>query len=227
MSAFLVAAGTLGLLAWLGLVRARWAGPAAPRPSWPLMAGVACLLAAVGAGGYLAVGSPQRLADDPAAVPGAGPWGEAIRQLQHELAAHPDEVRLWVLLARAYAAAGEPVPAAQALQRARALRPRDAGLLADHADFLARLQGSRLDGEPMRLVQQALALDPDQPQALALAGAAAYARRDFVQAARHWERLAALRADDAALAQPLRERAAQARQLAAARGDGPPPASRP
>jgi cytochrome c-type biogenesis protein CcmH len=50
-------------------------------------------------------------------------------------------------------------------------------------------QGGRLDGAPMSWVKRALALEPDQPKALLLAGTDAFQRKDYVQATRNWERV--------------------------------------
>ena len=86
-------------------------------------------------------------------------------------------------------------------------------LLADAAEALAMEEGrSSLGGEPLRLVERALALDPNQPKALALAGAAAFDRQDFAAAVRYWERLVAVSPADADYLPPLRQAIAQARQ---------------
>jgi len=56
------------------------------------------------------------------------------------------------------------------------------------ADVLAMLQGQRADGEPTRLIEQALAIDPNNLKALALAGTAALERRGLAAAVRYWTR---------------------------------------
>jgi cytochrome c-type biogenesis protein CcmH len=65
----------------------------------------------------------------------------------------------------------------------------DPGLLATYADVIGALDGGKLEGKPMELVNRALQLDPDHGMALSLAATAAYKRQDFALAARHWERL--------------------------------------
>ena len=50
------------------------------------------------------------------------------------------------------------------------------------------LQGQRADGEPTRLIEQALAMDPNNLKALALAGTAALERKDAAAAVRYWSR---------------------------------------
>jgi cytochrome c-type biogenesis protein CcmH len=94
------------------------------------------------------------------------------------------------------------------------LKPKDAGALADVADVLALTQGSKLDGEPTRLIEQALAIDPDNIKALALAGAAAYNRGDFKTAVKHWDRVVALGPADNPMVEQARQGAISARDLA-------------
>ncbi len=110
----------------------------------------------------------------------------AVR-LEHEPANGPG----WQMLGRSYAALGRFADAARAYARAAALLPPSADLLADQADVLAMARGGRFEGEPARLVREALKLDPDHPKALALAGTEAFGRRDYRAALAHWE--AALR----------------------------------
>jgi len=62
-------------------------------------------------------------------------------------------------------------------------------LLADLADVLAMTRGQRLQGEPEKLVLRALELDPQNLKALALAGTAAFERKDFAAAVRYWQRM--------------------------------------
>jgi len=46
-----------------------------------------------------------------------------------------------------------------------------------------------LEGEPMKLIERALQLDPGNLKALSLAGTAAFDRKDFALAVRYWEKL--------------------------------------
>jgi cytochrome c-type biogenesis protein CcmH len=58
--------------------------------------------------------------------------------------------------------------------------------MADHADVIAMLQGQSMLGEPTRLFERALVLDPNNLKALALAGSAAYEKKDFAKAVQYW-----------------------------------------
>ena len=79
---------------------------------------------------------------------------------------------------------------------------------------LAVTQGRSLDGEPMRLVEQALKLDPDNVKALSLAGTFAFNNKDYATAIRHWERVLQVAPADSPLAQQMRGGIEEARQLA-------------
>jgi hypothetical protein len=78
--------------------------------------------------------------------------------------------------------------------RAPSARPagwstKDAHLLAEYAEALALATGGSLRGRPSELLARALKLDPNFPDALVLAGTAAYEREDYAAAAAYWERL--------------------------------------
>jgi cytochrome c-type biogenesis protein CcmH len=78
--------------------------------------------------------------------------------------------------------------AVQGYRRALALRPKDPDLLADAADVFAVAAGGRLDGEPMQLVERALAADPNHVKALALQGSWLVTRHDFAGAIAAWQK---------------------------------------
>lgn len=94
----------------------------------------------------------------------------------------------WDMLARSLAALQRYSDADRAYARAIALSPGNAQLLADRADLLVLLQDRRSAGEPTRLIEEALRIDPDNLKALALAGSAAFERQDFDAALQYWSR---------------------------------------
>ena len=103
-----------------------------------------------------------------------------------------DDGEAWARRARAFAESGRFADAAASYAEASRRLPPSASILAERADTLAMAQGRRFEGEPDRLIAQALALDPRHVKALALAGTSAYTRGDFVTAARHWRALLAV-----------------------------------
>jgi len=114
-----------------------------------------------------------------------------VESLAQKMKSRPDDAEGWTLLGRSYAAMGRYSDSADAYAHAAALVPDNAALLADYADTLAMAQGRSLAGKPSELVQRALAIDPKNPKALALAATAALDARDFDAALGYWRRLQA------------------------------------
>lgn len=100
----------------------------------------------------------------------------------------PADPKAWEMLARSYAAMQKFPEANKAYKRAVELNPGNAQIIADYADVLAMLQGQSMAGEPTKLFERALVLDPDNLKALAMAGSAAFERKDFVKAIQFWEK---------------------------------------
>ena len=100
----------------------------------------------------------------------------------------------------------------------------EAAALADRAETLARGDPRHvLAGEPTRLLERSLALDPFQPKALALAGAAAFERGDFAAAVAHWQRLLNISPADAGYREELEQGIARARAAQRDAGASAPP----
>lgn len=214
-------------------------------PSFHLTLGLALFVFAVAAAGYAWLGSPGSLGlgpgpggasiagssedggtGDPASAPhGLVPEQVAamVDQLSQRLKDKPDDADGWLMLARSQVVLGRHAQAVEAFKQAARLQPDDATLLADYADALAMANGRRLDGEPTTLVERALELDSGNPKALALAGTAAFDRRDYPAAVRHWEKLVEVKPDDDTFAQQIRGSIAEAREL----GGMPPAAALP
>jgi len=136
-----------------------------------------------------------------------------IEEVKARLAKDPGQSEGWVILARTYYSLNRYPEAANAFERAAALLPGDAGLLADYADALGASQGGTLQGKPLELVARALAIDPTQWKALALAGTAAFDRKDYAQAVTYWERMKATVPTGSPLAQSIDSSIAEAREL--------------
>jgi cytochrome c-type biogenesis protein CcmH len=72
----------------------------------------------------------------------------------------------------------------------------DAGIWVEYAEARGMQQGGTLAGVPRELVDKALSLDPEHPQALDLAGSAAWEAGEFAIAATFWKRLLAQISED-------------------------------
>jgi len=90
-------------------------------------------------------------------------------------------------------------------------------LLADYADALAVVNGRNLDGEPIRRVERALEIDPNNLKALSLAGTHAFNHRDYHQALKHWEKMVRL-APDSEMVRQAQSGIDEARKLAGRTG---------
>ena len=119
-----------------------------------------------------------------------------------------------------------PRPSA-AFTRALQLSPDDAQILADQADVMAMLQGRKLEGEPLRLVERALKNNPSNLKALALAGTAAFERKDFAGAIKYWGLARAVAPPDSEFAQGLERGLAEARAAAGGSATAARPAAAP
>jgi cytochrome c-type biogenesis protein CcmH len=152
-----------------------------------LVAGAVIPLLALGL--YLLVGNPgalERAADMQAS---AAQIEGMVSRLVARLRENPDDIDGWKLLGRSYSVLGRHDEAADAYAKAAVRAPRDASLLADLADALAMARGQSLQGEPEQLVLRALEIEPANLKALALAGTAAFERKDYAAAAAYWQRM--------------------------------------
>ena len=137
-----------------------------------------------------------------------------VASLEQRLAARPDDADGWGMLARSWTVLGDNPKAISAYRQALKLTPADAVLMADFADALAVSQGGRIEGEALRLVEQALVIDTNQPKALSLSGSAAFDRGDWAGAVEHWGRLQEVGPADHPLVKQMASGLAEARQSA-------------
>ncbi len=205
--------------------------PAAVRAPRPLVAGVAAFVLAFAVGGYAWLGNRVGWSVGPG-EPGPQQAAHAtesaqvetmIERLAERLKSKPDDAEGWSMLGRTYNSLGRATEALAAYKRAYELRPQDAQVLADYADGLAVVNNRTLDGEPERLIMQAVKLDPANVKALALAGTVAFNHNDFKAAVDYWERAIQASEPGGDFAKQLQGALAEARQ----RGGMPPVAAAP
>ena len=214
-------AATLALMAYRRPVAAHVTDPAtaavaAARPSRGLVIAIAVLLVVVAGGGYAWIGSPRLLPLAPDAPPGPGPAADAqLAVLQERAQKNPSDALGWVQAAHGQLELQHPAEAAKDFRSALALRPNDADLMADLADVLAVLSEGRLDGEPMQLVDRALAVDPNHVKALALKGSFAMTQRDFRTALESWDHALRVAQPGDPIAAFLRQQLDTMREMAA------------
>jgi cytochrome c-type biogenesis protein CcmH len=242
MTGFILLALLMGALALAWLTRPWWwpartapaaADAPAARPSTLLAFGLVVFVAGLTAAGYAVIGSPRLVdasiaaapANDGASAPLARAEqqiGAMVDQLAERLKAHPEDAEGWQMLGRAYSALGKAPDAVAAYRKSVQLRPGDGAMLGELAFALAMANQRSFAGEPTNLIERALTLAPENPKVLAIAGSAAFERKDYRGALKHWERLAQLAPPDSRFAEQIQASIAQAREAA-----GMPPAAPP
>lgn len=180
---------------------------------WVVGLGVPLLAAVL----YAALGNPQGLNAVATAKP--TPPQESVAQAQAQataaqiesmvarlatrLQANPNDPAGWRMLAKSYENLGRFDQAVQAYVNLSKLEPDDPEVLTDYAVALGMVEGRSLSGEPEKLIRRALQIDPNNVQALALLGAAAFDRKDYAQAVVPWKKILALVPGDSDVARSI------------------------
>ena len=180
---------------------------------------------------YVALGNHDAFAPTAARSAKAGADHEVTPQqveamatnLAAKLEKEPGNIDGWVMLARTYYAMNRHAEAARAFDRAVALVPDNADLLADYADSVGAAEGG-LRGKSLELIERALKADPTHWKALALAGTAAFNRKDYKQAVDYWERMKKTVPPNSPIAGSIDTSIAEARELGGLKA-GPPSGS--
>ena len=171
-----------------GSLRANWGVALVTAIALPLLAG----------GLYLSIGQPGTLKPGAAQVAQVNgddahaPDDAAVAALQARLAKDDKDVEGWVLLARSYFQMRRVDDALNAYRKATTLVSDNPDLWVEYANTLAIAHNRDLAGEPTQMVERALKIDPNNFNALAFAGLAAFQRDDRTAALKYWERLKAL-----------------------------------
>lgn len=191
-----------------------------PRVGRGLALAVAAFVLVVGAAGYavngnhsawsIGPGEGVAVADSPAEQ--QAQVEAMVKQLEERLKAQPEDAEGWRLLSRSYLVMGRTAEAVTAQQRVVRLQPQSAQALADLADAMGMAAGRNLQGEPEKLILQAVKLDPSNLKALALAGTVSFNRDEFKAAVAYWERVVQLAPPDSGWGEQLREAIGEARQ---------------
>jgi len=156
------------------------AAPTAARSSpaiWATAVFVAVLVPLVAFGVYREVGAPHLASIDGSG--GAGPIDAAqieamIERIEQRTRENPEDAEAWAMLAEARKMQGRHDEAVAAFAQATQRLPDDARLLTDYAESAALRAGGDFAGQPVELLERALAADPNEPKAVALMGAAQY-----------------------------------------------------
>jgi len=193
MITFVLLAAALSLasvvLVAMPLLRRSSAGPGAP---WTALAAAGLLV--VGSAALYATWSnwPWRavkVADSPVSM---------VSELARRLERDPTDLNGWLMLGQSYTVLQEYPLAVRAFGRAVQLSGgKSAEALTGEAQALALADESELDGRAGRLIEQALALEPDSGKALFLGAAVAARRGDLPLARQRFARLLTLNPPEA------------------------------
>jgi cytochrome c-type biogenesis protein CcmH len=158
------------------------------RRSAPVAISTLVLVIGLSAGIYALQGRPE--------VPsGAGSQPDVsgmVSALAERLESQPDDINGWKMLGRSHMTLGNYAAAADAYRRAVELEDSQvAQTLVDYGVALARAGGETLSPQSVSLFENAIALAPNNPEALFWGGIAAFNRGDAAEAANRWERLLA------------------------------------
>ncbi|MGE5471741.1 MAG: tetratricopeptide repeat protein [Bacteroidota bacterium] len=141
-------------------------------------------------GGAIDIPSLPDMAQKPQANSG-GDLNTVVKRLADKMASDPGNGEGWLLLAKTYGELRKYAEAASAYEKAAAILPADAGMLADWADAHVMANGQKWDDTARKIVKRALASDPKHVKTLALAGSEAFDRGDYKAAIALWKRMKA------------------------------------
>ena len=136
----------------------------------------------------------------------------ALQELEAKLVKLPENPDGWLMLARSYTELQRYAEAVRAYEQLVKLVPNEAQIWTNYADAMAMNNNQSLLGEPTKLINKALALEPENPTALALAGSAGMERGDYVAAITHWQKLVSLLPPDYPQIQMIHDGISQARE---------------
>ncbi len=162
-------------------------------PLWGTVTVIAVVIPLVAIGLYLLLGSPDAInpvKEKPLAqVEQQHSVTEMIIQLEAKLEQEPTDVEGWNMLARSYMTIRDFEKAVMALERLNELVGDQADVLIRYADALAMLHDGKLSGKPQELIEKALALEPEHPIGLWLAGIVSSEQGEYQTAIDYWNRL--------------------------------------
>ena len=146
---------------------------------------------------YLFVGTPMAL--DPALMAQANGDEQMTpqkleamaEQLAQRLEKEPNNAEGWVMLGRIQRALARYDQADAALQKALALERND-DIVVERAEVLAQKNNGSFKGEPWAIINGVLKADPQNGNALLLAGSAAFSEGRFKDALSYWEKVRGL-----------------------------------
>lgn len=115
---------------------------------------------------------------------------DKIPGLIAHLQQNPSDLQGWLMLGKSYVFLQDYPKAAQVFAKLYQLQPENLEVILNYADNLAMSRDGQLAGEPAALIEKALTLEPNNNEALWLAGMAKMEAGDYQQALNYWQKLA-------------------------------------
>ncbi len=115
------------------------------------------------------------------------PTESNIQSLEQKIKDNPKDAQAWALLGYSYISIGSNKAGIDAYNKARALEPDNVNLLIENSSMLAQLQNDQFLGEPIKLINQVLKLEPNNVEALWRLGLYQYQQNDINAAINTWE----------------------------------------
>jgi len=115
--------------------------------------------------------------------------GLLATRLAEKLKNQPDNADGWALLARTYVELKKHKESLPAFEKATALLPNDARLMADYADALAMVNGGKFDKKATDLIEHALKIDPTNVKVLMLSATQEFNAKNYDKAIENWEKI--------------------------------------
>ena len=128
---------------------------------------------------------------------------QKVVELTARVTANPDDAESWLALARTLHSLQRFAEAAAAFEKGMPVVQKNAQALSEYADTLAMANNGALEGKPMELIKQALALDPNHIQSLWLAGTYEFDTENYGEALRYWQQLHSILPPDSQDAQAI------------------------
>jgi len=207
-------------------------GPQIYRYKW-LMASLSVFLFAASLGLYLTIGQPSALDPQTLAngVQDEGDFNAAqharspemlakmAQEMQERVSKEPNSVEAWTMLARVQRARENFSEANDAFKKSLELSRSD-DVAIERAEVLAMMNQGRFEGESMQIIEAVLKADPDQANALLLAGSAAFSQGKYQLALERWTRVQKQLQPNSAEAQSLDQVIALSKEKLGMKPDG-------
>ncbi|MES0326977.1 MAG: c-type cytochrome biogenesis protein CcmI [Gammaproteobacteria bacterium] len=143
---------------------------------------------------------------------------QMVAKLEKHLQENKGELKDWVMLGRSYKHLGRYAEAANAFKTAGELE-QNPQVMLEHAEVLAIMNGQKFNAEARELVLKALALAPDNVNALWFAGIAELQNGNYRESIEYLSQLSSVAAEDAEVDHSIRLFIGEARKQLIAAGE--------